>query len=98
MVCYLDYGPKRLKFNARVTLEEVIGEGAPAEGCWRIGEPHWDTVKFCSEEMSFAVTGELKEVASHILYLLDVVKVYVQAKQDVESLRKMYGIKFVKDE
>ena len=98
VVCYLDYGPKRLKFNARVTLEEVIGEGAPAEGCWRIGEPHWDTVKFCSEEMSFAVTGELKEVASHILYLLDVVKVYVQAKQDVESLRKMYGIKFVKDE
>ena len=99
IICYLDYGPKRLKFNARVELEEVIGEGTPTDkGCWRLDEAHWEPVKFCKKVMSFAVTGELKEVANNILYLLDVVKVYVQAKHDVDALSKMYGIKFEKDE
>lgn len=91
--CYLSYTSKRDKFSALVMLEEVIGEGEPTEdSCWLIGETHWEPIKFCGEKLNYTVTGDLRRVANQLLYALDFAKGYVQARDNLAQLRKMYGI------
>lgn len=91
--CYLSYTSTRKKFSALIMLDEVVGEGEPTEdSCWRIGETHWEPIEFCGEEMNYTVTGDLRTVANHLLYALDLVMVYTEAKKNIANLKDLYNI------
>lgn len=55
--------------------------------------PTWEPLEyFCSENASWAPIDTLKGIANHILYALDMVKVYKQTATQLADLRKTYGI------
>lgn len=91
--CYLSYTSTRKKFSALIMLEEVVGEGEPTDsGYWRSDEAHWEPIEFCGEEMNYTVTGDLRTVANHLLYALDLVKVCTEAKKNIANLKDLYNI------
>ena len=56
-------------------------------------EPTWDPLEyFYTEDSSWAPIETLKGIANHILYALDMAKVYKQTAKQLADLRKTYGI------
>ena len=56
-------------------------------------EPNWEPLDyFYTEDSSWGPVDTLKGIANHILYALDLVKVYKQTAEQLADLRKTYGI------
>lgn len=56
-------------------------------------EPTWAILDyFYTEDSSWAPVETLKGIANHILYALDMAKVYKQTATQLAALRKTYGI------
>lgn len=56
-------------------------------------KPNWEPLDyFYTEDASWAPIEKLKGIANHILYALDMVKVYKQTEKQLADLRKTYGI------
>lgn len=56
-------------------------------------KPNWEPLDyFYTEDSSWAPIETLKGIANHILYALDMAKVYKQTSQQLADLRKTYGI------
>ena len=56
-------------------------------------KPHWEPLDyFYTEDSSWAPIETLKGIANHILYALDLVKVYKQTATQLADLRKTYSI------
>ena len=56
-------------------------------------EPTWEPLEyFSNEEVTWGPVDTLKGIANHILYALDLVKVYKQTAEQLADLRKTYDI------
>jgi len=56
-------------------------------------KPNWEPLDyFHTEDSSWAPIETLKGIANHILYALDMVKVYKQTATQLAALRTTYGI------
>ena len=56
-------------------------------------EPTWEPLEYFShEEVTWGPVDTLKGIANHILYALDLVKVYKQTAEQLADLRKTYDI------
>jgi hypothetical protein len=56
-------------------------------------KPNWEPLDyFHTEDSSWAPIETLKGIANHILYALDMAKVYKQTSQQLADLRKTYSI------
>jgi hypothetical protein len=56
-------------------------------------KPNWEPLDyFYTEDSSWAPIETLKGIANHILYALDMAKVYKQTSQQLADLRKTYSI------
>lgn len=56
-------------------------------------EPTWEVLEyFNGEDTTWGPVDTLKGIANHILYALDLVKVYKQTVTQLDGLKKTYGI------
>lgn len=83
----MSYNESRDDFYGTVLIMQLTTDG-------NIGStPTWETLDyFTVENISWSPIDTLKGIANHILYALDMVKVYKQTAKQLADLRKTYGI------
>lgn len=83
----MSYNEARDDFYGTVLIMHLYKDGN--EG----STPTWETLDyFTVENVSWSPIDTLKGIANHILYALDMVKVYKQTAKQLADLRKTYGI------
>lgn len=83
----MSYNESRDDFYGTVLIMHLYKDGN--EG----STPTWETLDyFIVENVSWSPIDTLKGIANHILYALDMVKVYKQTEKQLADLRKTYGI------
>ncbi|MBR6891860.1 MAG: hypothetical protein IKN15_01205 [Bacteroidaceae bacterium] len=83
----MSYNESRDDFYGTVLIKQLTTDGN--EG----STPTWETLDyFTRENISWSPIDTLKGIANHILYALDLVKVYKQTAKQLADLRKTYGI------